>query len=168
MNKAVFPINVKVFQFSHLRDVQSLLSICLPYYKPKKILDLYTFKLSWILNRILNFLEKRTISSLFSSNYDNISFVAENEKRQVVGFVLVKHWGDDVWSIQNLAVHPTHRRGSIGSRLFETTLSYVKERRGKRILLSVDINNVAALNFYKRYGFTTYPSMTFMQLKIDN
>lgn len=69
--------------------------------------------------------------------------------------------------IQRLAVDPKYRRIGIGSILVETALSYIRERKGKEALLQVNINNIAAVSLYRKYGFVPNPDIEFMRVETD-
>lgn len=47
------------------------------------------------------------------------------------------------------------RNQGIGTKLTEVTLEFAKEKGYKRIWLSVEVNNLAAIRVYKKLGFRT-------------
>ena len=55
--------------------------------------------------------------------------------------------------IQNLAVHPAHRRGGLGRRLLERAIEEGRARGARAALLEVRRSNAAAQNLYRALGF---------------
>lgn len=55
--------------------------------------------------------------------------------------------------IMNIAVHPEYRRIGIGSRIIQKIINIAFEKKLKSMTLEVNINNCAAINMYKRFGF---------------
>jgi ribosomal-protein-alanine N-acetyltransferase len=55
--------------------------------------------------------------------------------------------------IQNLAVHPAHRREGLGRRLLERALAEGRERGAKAALLEVRRSNAPAQSLYRSLGF---------------
>ena len=55
--------------------------------------------------------------------------------------------------IQNLAVHPAHRRGGLGRRLLERALEEGRVRGATAALLEVRRSNEAAQSLYRALGF---------------
>ena len=58
-----------------------------------------------------------------------------------------------VWTISNVAVHPTHRRRGIARRLMLLALDAVQQRGGGVVVLEVKHNNHAAYTLYNELGF---------------
>jgi len=52
-------------------------------------------------------------------------------------------------------VHQDFRNQGIGTRLTEVTLEFAKDKGYRRIWLSVEVNNLAAIRVYKKLGFRT-------------
>jgi ribosomal protein S18 acetylase RimI-like enzyme len=58
-----------------------------------------------------------------------------------------------VWTISNVAVHPSHRRRGIARRLMLMALDAVQQRGGGAVVLEVKHNNDAAYKLYTDLGF---------------
>lgn len=70
----------------------------------------------------------------------------------VVGYVC--HWiGEDALEVQNVAVHPTWRRRSIGRRLLSMALDEGRRAGARRALLEVRRYNHGAIALYRELGF---------------
>ena len=55
--------------------------------------------------------------------------------------------------IQEICVHPSFRKRKIGSTLLENVLSEMQQKGEKEVLLTVTLQNKAAYNLYKKFGF---------------
>jgi len=56
--------------------------------------------------------------------------------------------------IKRMAVHPDYRSQGLGSRLMEIMLGHCSAKKVNRIDLLVEQDNLAAINLYKRFGFS--------------
>jgi len=71
---------------------------------------------------------------------------------EVVGYVC--HWiSEDAVEVQNVAVHPTWRRRSIGRRLVAIALEDGRRAGAARALLEVRRHNYGAIALYEGLGF---------------
>src|SRR6185295_4203030 len=82
-------------------------------------------------------------------------WVARDERRQAVGYLLFWHVVDEVHVI-NVAVAPASLRKGIGRALVEHLLSYARTNAASKILLEVRASNAAAIALYERAGFTRF------------
>jgi ribosomal-protein-alanine N-acetyltransferase len=85
-------------------------------------------------------------------------FVAEDERGQVVGFVLVRlglGWlrRRRRGGITSLAVEAAHRRQGIGTTLMARALEYLRENNVQEVDLEVGVTNQAAVSLYHTFGF---------------
>lgn len=62
--------------------------------------------------------------------------------------------GSTTWLVANVAVHPEHRRRGLGLQLMRATLEHIRRRGGREVALQVDVDNSAAIELYRRLGFT--------------
>jgi len=87
-------------------------------------------------------------------SWPQLSFVAEDQKGQVVGYVLAKMEeeteGDPHGHITSLAVKRSHRRLGLAQKLMDQTArAMVETFNAKYVSLHVRKSNRAALNLYK-------------------
>ncbi len=68
------------------------------------------------------------------------SFLDENDPHKAQ---LVSMW-----------VAPTHRRSGVGQSLIETVRAWAASRGARQLLLTVTSNNLTAIKFYQRNGFS--------------
>jgi ribosomal protein S18 acetylase RimI-like enzyme len=64
------------------------------------------------------------------------------------------------WMIANVTVLPAYRRRGIARKLVEATMSTLREKKAKLVLLEVIEDNLPAFNLYKELGFTPFASET--------
>jgi RimJ/RimL family protein N-acetyltransferase len=78
------------------------------------------------------------------------------ERGRVVGSVSTQPAGSrsTTWVVANVAVHPEHRRRGIAFQLMLATLDFIRRQGAAEAILQVDDDNVAALELYRRLGFT--------------
>ena len=97
--------------------------------------------------------------------------VATCARSCLLGGYICFHWLEDELYIVKLTVSPLQRKKGIASSLMESSISWAKKRKGKRIVLDVERENVPALNLYKKWGFRkTGPSgkkAWIMELKLN-
>ncbi len=60
----------------------------------------------------------------------------------------------DEGQITNIAVHPDHRRCGYGAAIVRTLLRHAKDARLESVSLEVRVSNTAAIELYKKAGFT--------------
>lgn len=78
----------------------------------------------------------------------------EVEGRFVAGITLSQQGNDrQRWYIFNVATHPDFRGRGLARKLVSAALDRVRARHGKRVLLDVRADNVAAYNLYQSAGF---------------
>ncbi len=81
------------------------------------------------------------------------SSVLESEDGVLSGYVFIRNVGYDR-EITAMGVTEDHRRKGYGTRLLEHVVSLCKTNPSvEKLLLEVAVENVAAINLYKRIGF---------------
>ena len=60
----------------------------------------------------------------------------------------------DEGQITNIAVHPDHRREGLGTAILRSLLRHAKDERLDSVSLEVRASNTAAIEMYKKAGFT--------------
>lgn len=96
-----------------------------------------------ISNNIFNFDVKTTIYS---------KIIAYEEDNKVVGF-LVYDLIYERCEIEYIAVKKEYRNRKIGSKLLEYVINDCKLNNIVNISLEVNINNISAINLYKKFSF---------------
>ncbi|TKJ34039.1 hypothetical protein CEE39_03005 [bacterium (candidate division B38) B3_B38] len=84
---------------------------------------------------------------------DHYSLVAE-EDGGIVGFIIASIERNKTSQIITLDIHPYHRRRKIGSKLLSRVEDHLISLGVKNVYLQVGINNIPAINLYKKCGFT--------------
>jgi GNAT superfamily N-acetyltransferase len=77
-------------------------------------------------------------------------------RREMEGFILVGA-ADNRGYIQRLAVAPQHQRSGIASTLLSTALAWLRTRQCEETIVNTEFTNTAALNLYRKFGFTELP-----------
>jgi len=81
--------------------------------------------------------------------------LVETYKRHLRGFVIVLYkTGTSVAGIETINVDPSYQNQGIGARLLTAAENDVRSRGMKKIRLEVATSNRAAIQLYKRAGFT--------------
>jgi len=87
------------------------------------------------------------------SHAKGMFYVAEYDKR-IVGYISLLHSSKSKSiRIYSIAVHPEARGHRLGQRLMDISKEYAKECNLKQISLEVRVDNIAAINLYRRNGF---------------
>ena len=158
-------VNIRKFRKQDLADARMVMKQSFEWYKPNNLVDLYQYFYSKIPNRIKWFFIEHSLDSIFTNRHDTQVFVAEASGK-VVGLAIIRYAGRDVWEFHHLAVHLNCRGQGIGSKLISKIMSYVKQRKGKVITLSTNINNKRAMKLYRRFGFTETYTVQHMDLDL--
>jgi ribosomal protein S18 acetylase RimI-like enzyme len=119
-----------------------------------------------ILIRTKHCLTERSLKPLFTNMYDPIVIVAETRRNEVVGVAIVHNESKAVWKVVQVAVLSGYRRHGVGTALMKSILSLVKAKGGKRIALSVDIDNHLAIEFYRKFGFSVYAEEMHLDVRL--
>jgi len=132
-----------------------------------RALELFIIKeyLEAVLNRKWDELSQSFIDQLGATNKDSfdvylesgLSFVAK-DRGQIVGFVfaqMVEHTSNlpkSVW-VENIGVHPSHRRLGIGYQLLKKASQEGKKKGAKAVQSAIMPENTKSLLLHKKLGF---------------
>ncbi|WP_438347963.1 GNAT family N-acetyltransferase [Paenibacillus sp. FA6] len=92
----------------------------------------------------------------------DMGYIAVNSEGHSIGSITIRYFNEDnkgFGYINNdipelgMAIMPEYRGRGIGTALLKRLFDGMKERGIKRISLSVDPNNLAAVKLYQRFGF---------------
>ena len=81
----------------------------------------------------------------------------------MVGLLHNKNYKPGVAELQRMYVLSSLRRKGVASKLLEKLISYAKEQPYDNIILSTTSAHVAAITFYKKYGFQLMRVLPFPQ-----
>lgn len=90
-----------------------------------------------------------SIESLFN---DYTHILIFKEKDEILGFIHYEVLHETV-NIINIVVDINQRRKNIGSLLLDNMISSLCNKDIEHIILEVNINNIAAINLYKKFNF---------------
>lgn len=85
-----------------------------------------------------------------NSNY----IVAKNGLNKIVGFGGYKLLVDNA-DIMNIVTKKTARNTGIGTLILKNIIELIKSQNINHIILEVNVNNLPAINLYKKFGFKT-------------
>lgn len=85
-------------------------------------------------------------------NPASMYIVAIDEKNNIVGYAGIWQPIDEA-HITNIVTKKDKRNNKIGTKMLEKLIDIAKERRLKDITLEVNVNNILAINLYKKYNF---------------
>ena len=78
--------------------------------------------------------------------------VAKDEQNNIVGYAGIWQPIDEA-HITNIVTKKDKRRNKIGTKMLEELIKIAKEKKLKDITLEVNVNNIPAINLYKKYEF---------------
>lgn len=78
--------------------------------------------------------------------------VAIDEQNSVIGYAGIWQPIDEA-HITNIVTKKDKRNNKIGTKMLEKLINIAKERKLKEITLEVNVNNIIAINLYKKYNF---------------
>ena len=78
--------------------------------------------------------------------------VAKDEQNNIVGYAGIWQPIDEA-HITNIVTKKDKRRNKIGTKMLEELIKIAKEKKLKDITLEVNVNNIPAINLYKKYNF---------------
>jgi len=95
---------------------------------------------------------KKEFDRILSSKEDFLFFAEENE---IIGFLhgTIKRNTQGKANIEYLYVKRNYRKKGIAKELIKTFTNFAIEKKAKRIFLKVSINNLKAINLYKKLNF---------------
>ena len=84
---------------------------------------------------------------------NSFTIIIESDK-QVCGFIVVERDSKGTGRIITIDVSPESRRGGLGSALMNIAEDRLRVMKTPRVVLEVAVDNLAAVSFYKRRGYS--------------
>lgn len=115
----------------------------------------YSYLRPNLYNRMKNLISRKEIEKIilktFFLNQEEIILVAYSKKdRKAVGAITLRKITDNLWSIWSLFVSPLYRGKRIASLLYQESFKLLKERRIKKVVALVFLDNVASVKSIRR------------------
>ena len=102
----------------------------------------------------INAFTEDLIKKLIRENLLFLKLEKNGIKKQLIGFVITIKDRKDRANIINFLIDPKHQHKGYGSILLNRTIQKIKEFNNIRsIVLNVQVNNLAAINLYKKFNF---------------
>jgi len=97
----------------------------------------------------------------FINRKGSIRLVAERNRAQkeIAGFLVGGVERNQTAHIFTVDVHPQCRRSGLGTALMRASEQRFEEAKCESILLEVAVDNLPAISFYKRHGFSVLKSL---------
>ena len=80
-------------------------------------------------------------------------YVAEGQPVGMCKLIQLKHRNSHILYVGGLAIDPDHAGKKYGFKMLKDVIDYAKEQNILRIELSVSVENLIAINLYKKIGF---------------
>ncbi len=80
-------------------------------------------------------------------------YVADDVPVGMCKLIQLKHRNSHIQYLGGLAIDPAHAGKNYGLKLMQEIIAYAKEQNVLRIELSVSVENIRAINLYKKAGF---------------
>jgi RimJ/RimL family protein N-acetyltransferase len=82
----------------------------------------------------------------FFARLDRKVFVAySTDDRKTVGIVTLTKINDRIWGLWNIFVSPSHRRQGISTQLYQKCFQYLRNKKVKKAVGSVEIDNIGSI-----------------------
>lgn len=73
---------------------------------------------------------------------------------EIRGFIVVERDLKRSGRVITIDVHPEARRGGLGTLLMQSAEGRLRELKCERVILEVAVDNLPAISFYKRHGYS--------------
>ena len=83
---------------------------------------------------------------------EKTKYIIAKENNEIVGFAGILIVLDEA-TLNNIVVKKSHRCRGIGGELLETLIDLCEELNLKSLTLEVNVENIPAINLYKKFGF---------------
>ena len=109
---------------------------------PQKIAKRLYF--SYILNVPLSFLGLDTF----------VGLVAETDDGNIIGTIVARRFpSGKSWVIGPVVCHADFRHLGIATHMMNLVMKYLREKKAKSVIVSVERNNILGIRFFKKFGF---------------
>lgn len=88
----------------------------------------------------------------YCDNPDRAVFFAQ-ENEELVGQLILRRSWNSFALIEDILVHPNHRRKGIGTRLLDQSVGWARQLSLKGVSLEMQNTNAPACKLYQRFGF---------------
>jgi ribosomal-protein-alanine N-acetyltransferase len=107
-----------------------------------------------------NAFSKNLIKNLIKNNMLFLKLESGQNKKKLIGFVIVIRDKKDRANIINFLIDPEFQNRGFGSHLLQKAIDEIKKIKGiKKIILNVQISNSVAISLYERFEFKKNPDI---------
>jgi len=101
-----------------------------------------------------NAFSKDLIKKLIRTNTFFLKIETKKIRKEILGFIIVVKDQIDRVNIINFLINPKYHHKGYGTYLLQRTIQKIKElNKIKKIVLNVQLHNLAAINLYRKFGF---------------
>jgi Acetyltransferases len=108
------------------------------------------------------FIENNALNIMYEKKIDMFAVTDENDG--CIGFVALEKAEDGAFYMERLAILPAYRHRGYGKMVLDFAVSYVREKRGKKISIGIINENEVLKNWYMSYGFMETGTKVFQHL----
>jgi L-amino acid N-acyltransferase YncA len=91
--------------------------------------------------------------------HDNMAFVAKDNSKNAIGFLIYNIWWGNCPFIELIKIHKSYQRQGIGLALLEEAKREIKSKGFKKLISSTEIVNQLGLGFHDKAGFKKLNSL---------
>ncbi len=107
-----------------------------------------------------NAFSKELLKNLIKNNAIFLKLELGKGKKKVIGFIIVVRVKRERANMINFLIKPKFQNKGYGSYLLQKTINEIKSMKGiKKIVLNVQISNLAAINLYEKFKFKKNPDI---------
>jgi ribosomal-protein-alanine acetyltransferase len=107
-----------------------------------------------------NAFSKDLLKNLIENNTLFLKLEIGKSKKKIIGFIIVIRDKEGSANMINFLIKPEFQNKGFGSYLLQKSLDEIKKLKGiKKIVLNVQISNLAAINLYEKFKFKKNPDI---------
>lgn len=105
-----------------------------------------------------NAFSKDLLKNLVQNNTIFLKLEKRKVRKEIIGFIIVIRDKSERVNMINFLIKPKFQNKGYGSYLLQKTIDDIKKMKGiKKIVLNVQISNLAAINLYEKFKFKKNP-----------
>ena len=107
-----------------------------------------------------NAFSKELMENLIENNALFLKLEIGKSKKKIIGFIIAIKDKNDRVNIINFLIKPKFQNKGYGSFLLQKTIKKIKKLTGiKKIILNVQMSNLAAIKLYEKFDFKRNPAI---------
>jgi [ribosomal protein S18]-alanine N-acetyltransferase len=115
--------------------------------------------ISYRQSELQSYIQRSSAFTLVAEQQRDSSENAQERPRRILGFIVGERTSRSTGHIITIDVRADARRSGLGSRLLDSAENEFRLRKCSAVRLETAVDNVGALSFYKRHGYTVIRSI---------